>query len=120
MKLLRQFGIIIFVTFLGELLKSILPFPIPASIYGMVLMLAALIMGIVKLGDVEDTGSFLIEIMSIMFVPAGVGLIGAWGQLKAILLPVAVITVLSTVLVMAVTGHTAQLLLRLTRRGEQK
>ena len=120
MKILRQFSVILLVTFLGELCKAILPFPIPASIYGMVIMLAALCTGILKLDDVEQAGNFLIEIMPIMFVPAAAGLISAWGQLRPILVPVTVITIISTVIVMAVTGHTAQFVLRFTRKKVEK
>ena len=49
-----------------------LPLPVPASVYGLVLMLAALMTGIIKVGQVEETADFLIEIMPVMFVPAGV------------------------------------------------
>ena len=112
MKILRQFGIILLLTFAGELCKALLPLPIPASIYGMLLLLAALCSGKLKLEDVEQAGDFLIEIMPILFVPAAVGLLETWDTLQPILLPVAVITVLITVLVMAVAGRVAQLILR--------
>ncbi|MDO4174195.1 MAG: CidA/LrgA family protein [Eubacteriales bacterium] len=115
MKLLRQFGIILLITFLGEVLKALLPLPIPASIYGMMLLLAALISGVIKLESVSLAGDFLIEIMPILFVPAAVGLLDCWGQLKPILLPVVVITVVITVLVMAVTGCVTQ---KIIRRGK--
>lgn len=112
MKLLRQFGIIVVITCIGELLKYFLPFPIPASIYGMLLMLSALMTGIVKLESVEKAGDFLIEIMPILFVPAAVGLLDTWGSLRPMLLAVAVITVVVTVLVMVVTGHVTQWMIR--------
>ncbi len=108
MKILRQFGIIMLITFLGELLKFFLPFPIPASIYGMLLLLAALVSGILSLDQVKQAGDFLVEIMPIMFVPAAVGLLDSWEQLKPILIPVVVISVVTTVLVMAVTGGVTQ------------
>ena len=77
MKHLRQFLIILLFSFLGEGLKALLPLPVPASIYGLVLLFAALELGIIKLSAVEDAGKFLIEIMPVMFVPAGVGLLNA-------------------------------------------
>ena len=73
MKFLRQFGIILLLSALGEGLHALLPLPVPASVYGLVLMLAALMTGIIKVGQVEETADFLIEIMPVMFVPAGVG-----------------------------------------------
>lgn len=88
MKILRQFGLILAITFAGEVLKALLPLPIPASIYGMVIMLVGLVSGLLRLEDVQDVGDFLIEIMPILFVPAAVGLIDSWGTMKALLLPV--------------------------------
>lgn len=90
----------------------LIPLPIPASIYGLVLMLAALLMGIIKVEQVKETGAFLIEIMPMMFIPAGVGLLNSWGSLKVILVPVFVVTVVSTVAVMAVSGRITQFMIR--------
>ena len=82
MKYLHQFMVIIGITFVGELLKYMLPLPIPASIYGMVIMFIGLMTGAIKLDAVKDVGKFLIEIMPIMFIPAGVGLMSSWSVLK--------------------------------------
>ena len=82
MKILRQFVIILLISFLGELLKAALPLPVPASVWGLILMLAALKTGVLKLSLVSDAAVFLIEIMPVMFIPAGVGLLNAWGVLK--------------------------------------
>ena len=64
-----------------------IPLPVPASIYGLILLLIALMTGIVKLHHIKETGQFLIDIMPIMFIPAGVGLITSWGVLKAQIIP---------------------------------
>ena len=107
-KLVRQFLVIASVSFLGEGLKALLPFPIPASVYGLILLFSALSLGIVKLHQVKDAARFLIEIMPVMFIPAAVGLLESWETLRPVILPVGVITVVSTVVVMAVTGHATQ------------
>lgn len=121
MRYLKQFTIILFVSFLGELLHWLIPLPVPASIYGLVLMLAALCTGIIKLAAVRETGKFLIDIMPVMFIPAAVGLLDSWGVLKPVWLPVLVITLVSTVVVMAVSGLVAQLVIRRGRKaGETK
>ena len=111
MKYLRQFLIILAVSFAGELLNLYLPLPVPASIYGMVILFVLLCTGILKLDDVSETGKFLIEIMPLMFIPAGVGLLNSWGQLQGILFPVSVITVVSTFVVMIATGKVTDLYL---------
>ncbi len=119
MKFLRQFCIILVLSFMGEVLKSVLPLPIPASVWGLLLMLAALKSEILKVSQVGDAASFMIEIMPVMFIPAGVGLLTAWGVLKPVFLPVIVITVLSTVIVMGVTGSVTQAVIRREKRRQQ-
>lgn len=116
MKYLKQFLIILAITFIGEILKELIPLPIPASIYGLIIMLAALMTGIVKLEMVKETASFLIEIMPLMFIPAAVGLIDSWGILKPIFLQIAVIVVVSTVLVMVFAGRVTQFIIRWEKR----
>ena len=78
MKFLRQFMIILLLSFLGEVLKMFIPLPIPASVYGLVLMLVCLMTGVLKTSQVKDAAFFLIEIMPVMFIPAAAGLIDSW------------------------------------------
>ena len=117
MKYLRQFCIILLVSALGEGLHILLPLPVPASVYGLVLMLGALASGILKLEQVEEAADFLVEIMPVMFVP---GLLEAWGDLQPIWLPVVLITILTTVIVMVVTGRSTQFVIRKDRGKDKK
>lgn len=112
MKLLRQLLIILLLSLVGEGLHALLPLPVPASVYGLVLMLLCLCTGILRLDQVERASDFLIEIMPVMFVPAAVGLTESWEQLRGVLVPVLVILVLTTVLVMVVTGHVTQFVMK--------
>lgn len=120
MNYLRQFCIILFVSFLGELLHILIPLPVPASVYGLVLMLIALCTGILKLTQVKEAADFLIEIMPVMFIPAAVGLLESWSALQSIWLPVVVITILTTVIVMAVTGRVTQRMIRRKQRSRKE
>lgn len=121
MKYLKQFLIIILVSCIGELLNYLLPLPIPATIYGLVIMLGLLIFKIVPLDAVKETAEFLIEIMPVMFIPAGVGLIVYWPQLKNIIIPVCVIIVISSILVVLVTGKISDLLINIvSKKGDGK
>ena len=120
MKYVKQFVIIIAISFIGEFLKYVLPLPVPASIYGMVLMFAALLTGVLQLDDVKDTAKFLIEIMPLMFIPAGVGLMVSWNTLRPLLIQVAIITVVTIITVMIVSGHTAQFVLKRQEKGGKK
>ncbi|MCI5528999.1 MAG: CidA/LrgA family protein [Blautia sp.] len=120
MKYVKQFWIILLFCALGEGFRVLLPLPIPASVYGLILLLVALLTGSIKLERVEETADFLVEIMPVMFIPAGVGLLTAWGVLQPIWLPVVVITILTTVIVMVVTGRVTQFVIRKDRRKTKK
>ena len=116
MKYLKQFGIILILSFAGELLNLLIPLPIPASIWGFALMFVGLQTGFLKLDYVKDTAIFLIEIMPLMFIPAAVGLMESWGIIRAKIIPYLVITVLSTFLVMAAAGKITQAVIRRDRK----
>ena len=83
MKFLRQFMIILLLSFLGEVLKMFIPLPLTASVYGLVLMLFCLVTGILKTSQVKEAAFFLIEIMPVMFIPAAAGF---WGGILFLLL----------------------------------
>ena len=116
LKYIRQFVIILTIAFIGEVLKYLIPLQIPASIYGLILMLAALCLKIIPLDAVKDVGKFLIEVMPLMFIPAAVGLMESWTKISPILVKLIVIVVVSTVAVMAVAGLVTQCVIR----NEQK
>ncbi len=119
MKYVRQFSIILLVSALGEGMHILLPFPVPASVYGLVLMLGALVSGVIKVEHVQEAAAFLIEIMPVMFIPAGVGLLTSWSALKSMWFPVTVITLVTTVIVMVVTGHVTQAVIRKGKKGAE-
>lgn len=116
MKYVRQFGIILLVSFLGELLRAVLPLPIPASIYGIVLLFTALETKLLKVSDIRETSGFLLEIMPMLFVPAGVGLLEKWELLRPVWLPFVIIIVVSTFAVLAVSGRVTQAVMRARQR----
>ena len=117
MKFIRQFLIIILISFAGELLHAILPLPVPASIYGLLILLAGLQTKVIPLKAVDEAGGFLIEMM--LFIPAGVGLMVSWGDLKPVLVPIMVTIVVTTVLVMGVSGRTAQFVLKKEEKKDE-
>ena len=70
--------------------------------------------------DVKETAVFLIEIMPLMFIPAAVGLITSWNIIRPKLLAYAAITVISTLLVMLVSGYVTDWMLKGEKKGEDK
>ena len=111
MKYVKQFGIILLISFAGEALNYLLPLPVPASIYGLVLMLVALCTNLVKVRQVRKVSGFLLDIMSIMFVPPAVGLIVRWADIRQLLFPVVLAATLGTMLTMAAAGLVTQALI---------
>lgn len=108
MKYIKQICIILGICFLAEVLEFLIPLPIAASIYGLLLMLTALVTGVVKLKDVEGVADFLTENMTILFIPSTVGIMDSMTQLKEMLVPLVVISVVTTFIIMAVTGWVSQ------------
>lgn len=118
MKFLKQLCLVVLFSFLGELCRFLIPYPIPASIYGMVLLAGALFLKVINPEDVRDVGSFLTSILPILFVPPLVNLMDCWDQLKQNLIPILGIVVVSTIVVFAVSGAVTQLLMnRRNRKG---
>ena len=118
MQYLKQFGLILLFSFLGELLHALIPLPVPGSIYGLLLLFLALCLGIVRLQQLQETAKFLLQVRPVLFVPAGVGLLESWGELKPLLLPAILLISVSTVLVMGISGRVTQRLLRRKKKTE--
>lgn len=108
MKYLTQFLRILAFTLAGELLQRLVPLPIPASVYGLVLLFAALNTGLVKLEQVKDAGGFLISILPILFVSPAVGILDNWEAIRGALIPILALTLLSTVLTFGIAGRATQ------------
>ena len=120
MKYVKQLTIILGVTFIGEILHFLLPLPIPASIYGLLLMLILLCTKVFKVDSLKETSSFLLEAMPIMFIPPAAEIINQWGIIKPVLFPSIIMIVVVTAVVMGVTGVVTQALIRSGRKEQKK
>ena len=108
MKYIPQFLYILSFSFIGEVLQKAIPLPIPAAIYGLVLLLIALATGLLKLRQVEDAANWLISVMPILYVPICVKILEYWGVISQNAAAIITITVVSTFLVFAVSGLVTQ------------
>jgi len=108
MRYLLPTGVILGVSFAGEVLRKLLPLPIPASVYGLCLLLALLCTGVVKADFIRPTANLFIELMPVMFVPATVGVMQSWGVLRTALVPFVIAVTVITAIVMAATGLVVQ------------
>ncbi len=119
MKHLGQIAIIAGVSLVGELLSFLIPLPVPGSIYGLLLMLLLLVTKMIRLRQVKTVANWLISLMPVMFVGPTVGLMTSYESYKSFLIPVIVICIVSTIVTMAVTGVSAQILMFAHNRKEQ-
>ncbi len=117
MKHVFQFGFLCAVYYTGDLIANLARLPVPGSVIGMLLLLVLLRTGLVKSAQVEDVADFLIRVMPILFVPIIAGLMVSYRLLAGDLGSFLVVMAVSTVLVFAATGLTAQAIIRHRRRS---
>ena len=84
---------------------------------GLFILLGGLCSGIIKLSDVEVTGNLLLDLMPVMFIPAAVGIIDKIEELKAVMIPMLIITFVTTFIVMSITGVTAEWIIKRQKKG---
>lgn len=119
MKYLKQIVYILLFTLAGQVLERIVPFPIPGAIYGLLLLFLALCFGIIKVEDVEDVSKFLISVLPVLFVAPSVNLLAYWNVVAKDLVPIITVTVLTTFLVLGVSGLVTGWLLK-KKKGDKE
>lgn len=112
MKYVKQLLLILFFSLVGEALQKCIPLPIPAAIYGLVLMFLALSTGLLKPDAVAETAQFFIDIMPVLFVSPAVNVLSYWGIIAPNLVPIFTIVLASTIVVFAVSGLVTKFFLR--------
>ena len=116
MKYMKQISLIATISFISELLHFFLPLPIPASVYGMVILFVLLCTGVIKLPQIEALADWLLSVMPIFFIAPSVGLINSFDSIKGQVIPLVVICFVSTVVVTSLTGLISQAIIRLQKK----
>lgn len=109
-KVLRQFGTILVILLVGEAIRMASGINIPGTVIGMVILFLLLLTKMIKLENIELISKFLLDHLAFLFVPAGVGLISSLDVIGRAWFPIMMIVIISTILVVGVTGWTVQLL----------
>lgn len=120
MKYMFQAMIIFGFSLMGEILHAIIPAPIPASVYGLVLLFLALLTKLVKLEQVETTAEYMISIMPLFFIEPTVGLMESFGIARGKVIPLVLTSAVSFIMVMIVTGLTAQFMIRKKKSNKKE
>lgn len=108
--MIRGFAVLLSFQLAGELSVRAAAWPIPGNVLGMALLLVALMLGLVRLEWVTEAAELVLSHMALLFVPVGVGVMLYFDLLAREWLPIVAATVLSTFVVIAVTGHVTQAL----------
>jgi len=116
--LLKQFSIILSIYFLGELLQKAFSLPVPGNVIGMLLLFFGLYAGVIKLEMIDKISGFLLDNLAFFFLPAGVSLITCFTLLEGKWTAILEISVLSTVVILAVTGLTVELVKKYLNKGQ--
>lgn len=108
MQIITGFFIIILHLVAGNLLSGLIGGFVPGSVIGMVLLFISLITGLVKDHQIRRVATFLTDNMTVLFLPAFMGIMELWGLVKMDFLAWIGVVVLSTVLVLLAAAYTQQ------------
>ena len=120
MKLLTQIGIIFGICWISACIEQVLPFTLPASIIGMLLLLALLLARVVRTEHIREKSDYLLGNLTFFFLPASVSIINYVGVLRENLIPLLVICTVSLAATFAATAGAVRLTSRLLERGRQR
>jgi len=119
MKILLQIALLFGVYWVSVGIERILPFTFPASVIGLLLLLALLLLRVVKLKHLQEKADFVLGNLSFFFIPASAGIMNYWDVIRDNAAAFLIICVVSTVLTFAVTVWTVQLVCRLLARRKE-
>lgn len=110
MKTLKEFSLILIILFIGQVLQQKYNIPVPGTILGMIILLLLLITRVLKIERIEKISDVLLEHLTLFFVPSVVGIMNLFDKVKDIWFYLLIILIISTIVVMTVTGLTVQVL----------
>ncbi len=110
--MLRGMAILLGLQLVGEVLTRWLEMPLPGSVVGMILLLGGLRAELLQVEWVKDAAELLLDNLSLLFVPAGVGVMVYADLIAHHWVALSVAASLSTLVVLAATGWSAQFLAR--------
>jgi len=108
MTYLSQLAIIIGITYASEVIVNVFKIPFPGSVLGMLVLFACLKLKWIKLSSIKESGEMLLNHLPIMFVPLGVGIYQYADHIKNEAVALIAIIMVTTVIVMSVTGLAVQ------------
>ena len=106
MKLFKQLTIVFLICMAGEVVAAMLPFPFPAAVAALLIMLGLFISGVLKPESVQELAEYLLANMAFLFVPSGVAILDEYASIQGNVLQLLIVMVVSLVITFAVTAYT--------------
>ena len=119
MKILRESIIILSIYLIGEIISKALHLPIPGNILGMLILLLLLCTKVIKVDQIESISNFFLDHLAFFFIPAGVGLLTSFNLIKDSLLSILIICVITTAIVLVVTGKVVELIINIKNNSNK-
>ena len=120
MNYIRQLGVLIACCVAGDALSILLHGALPGNVLGLTLLLLLLIFGPIRLNHVEHTADFLLQNMAFFFLPACLGVLEIFAQIKSEILAMLAVCVLATLCTAAATAFTVHIVFRLQHRESEE
>ena len=117
-KIICQIAIIFTICWISQIVEAVLPFPFPASVIGMVLLLILLLVRALKVDHIREKSDFLLSNMAFFFIPAGVGILENFDALRQSLLPFLLVCVLTTIITFFAAAMTVKGVMALQRKNK--
>ncbi|ENZ03459.1 CidA/LrgA family protein [Clostridium thermobutyricum] len=120
MKLFREALIILILYIIGEVITAVTHVPIPGNIIAMILLFIALCLKIIKLEQINTISNFFLDHLAFFFLPAGVAVMNSFGLIKANIVQILIVCLVTTAVTMTITGLVVQAIANKMDKKKQK
>ena len=120
MKLFKQLTIVFLICMAGEVVAAMLPFPFPAAVAALLIMLGLFISGVLKPESVQELAEYLLANMAFLFVPSGVAILDEYASIQGNVLQLLIVMVVSLVITFAVNAYTVTGVIHLMERRKKE
>lgn len=120
MNYLKQLGVLLACCVAGDALSILLQRRLPGNVLGMALLLLCLVCGAVRLPHVERSADFLLQNMAFLFLPACLGVLEIFADIKSEIVAIIAVCVLTTLCTAAATALTVHVVFRLQHRESEE
>lgn len=112
MNYVKEFAVLCFCLLLGDLTRSLINFPIPEAVYGMIYLFLALSLKLIKPSQIQKTCDGILKALTLLFIPVGVGIMASYDVIRGKILMLLAVVILGTFLTMGITGRVVQAIQR--------